>query len=110
MHRYVAEGLLRDAADGQMVLAFAARDGAREIFQQVSALAQNTAGVARIIRSRGRECIKFDNGGRLRVISTSVAARGYQEDVVYVEGWYDLSERQRADIEPSAICGELIRG
>ena len=109
MHRYVAEGLLRDAAIGKRVLVFATCGRAREIFRQASALAANQTGVTRILRANGRECVEFANGGRLRFISTSFAARGHEADVVYVEGWNDLNDTLRDDIRPAALRGELIR-
>lgn len=109
MNRYIVEGLLRDATTGKRVLVFAAQGGARKIFRHVSVLAANQTGVKRILRANGRECVEFTNGGRLRFISTSHAARGHEADVVYVEAWNDLSDRQREDIAPSALRGELIR-
>ena len=109
MHRYAIEGLLRDASVGKRVLLFAAQSGAKETLNQAVVLVEDVSSVYRINRANGCESVEFANGGRLRIISTSHAARGHEADVVYAEGWNDLSERQREDIAYAAIRGELVR-
>ena len=112
MNRYVEVGLLADARSGKAVVVVPSSmaDG-RAAFD---ALAVEATDATRIERSNGRECVEFENGGSVRFVaphSTGSLGLGLRPDVVFVEGWNTLAQRQRDELLATASKrgGELIR-
>ena len=110
VNRYVEAGLLADARDGRTVVVIQPRR--RDAHSTFMALAQEARDSASaVLRANGRERIDFPSGGRVQFHTPGPGMRGVSADVVFIEGWNELSEAQRSEIAP-VVCargGEVIR-
>lgn len=112
MNRFVAAGLLADAAEGkEIIIATADRRSCREAFTLVEDAALRLAHrfpFARVLRSAGSERIFMCSGGWLRFVSGRNSLRGLTADIVYV----DDAAAEREPAEPVVMSrpgGEVIR-
>lgn len=69
--------------------------------------------VTHVVRTRGRECVRFANGGSLHIVSAHSArgggARGAYADVVLVDGGALPDERLERELAPAiATDGALV--
>ena len=81
-----------------------------ELRAAFNALTERSAPIVSTRASNGHERIEYAGGGSIRFL-TPGAVRGHSVDVVYVQGWNELTEQQRGDIIPMTAAGEgeLIR-
>lgn len=112
MNRFIAAGLLMDAAEGRQVIAtFPDGRSFREAFILVEDTALRLADrlpFARVLRSVGSERIVMCSGGWLRMVSGRNSLRGLTADVVYVDD--PAAEHQPAEfVVASRPGGEVVR-
>lgn len=67
--------------------------------------------VTHVVRTRGREGVRFTNGGALRIVSAFSArggARGQSADVVLVDGGALPDERLERELAPIVTAGGAL--
>lgn len=107
MNRYVRTGLHIDLLDGKRVLYLGpTRHEGRYVLDEMAAEMDLTE--TRVVRVNGAERIEHRSGGWVRFSSIGSSLRGYNVDVVVVDG--DLSDSATEDIRVMTAAGaELVR-
>ncbi|MHA7620253.1 hypothetical protein ACX12M_17205 [Cellulosimicrobium cellulans] len=108
-HRGLEPGHLRDVAlpaakAGRRVLVVpVTQDAGDALFEALDPTELDD--VTHVVRTRGRECVRFANGGSLRIVSAGGArrggARGTSADVVIVDGGALPDERLERELAPT---------
>lgn len=88
------------------------QDAGRALFESLDAAELDD--VTHVVRTRGRECVRFANGGALRIVSARSArargggARGQSADVVLVDGGALPDERLERELAPIVTAGGAL--